>query len=114
MGVELTDGSEMYKGNIIYDLSDATNSERRKYRNYFSKLSKQKNIIYVPVGHWVYKLIDYCTEEEINNFVRRQLNQMKTQYFNRLKPLQRYVKDHKVQEMYYNFNTIFSYQNEVE
>jgi hypothetical protein len=94
-------------------LSSASDAERRLMRKHFSKLSKQ-GIIYIPVGHWCYKHISICTEEEINNFVHRQLAQMKTQYFNRLKPLQRFVKDHKIQKMYYDFNTIFSYQNEVE
>ena len=70
----------------------------RSIRRFLSN-KRREGCIYIRVSKKTYNHVENCSHEEIEHYVRTQLNHIRTQYFNTLKPLQKYVEDEKLKEL---------------
>ena len=85
--------NDVYTQNILSNETICTdNANNRSYRDAISRLSKQ-GIIYIPIGNYRYKRIEQCTDEQVERHFKQQLSAIRTQYFNKIRPLKNYIDD---------------------
>jgi hypothetical protein len=64
----------------------------RTVRKVISELRKE-GLILIPVRPRYYTDIEFVRQDEIDAFVRSQIQSMRTQYFNTLRPIKRFIKN---------------------
>lgn len=64
----------------------------RTVRKCISELRKE-GLILIPVRPRYYTDIEFVRQDEIDAFVRSQIQSMRTQYFNTLRPIKRFIKN---------------------
>jgi transposase len=76
------------------------NSERT-IRQLLSQLRKE-GIIFIPSkrGKGVYVRIDKAQQDEIEQYAQAQSRHFKTQYFNTMLPMKKYLSDQKLKELF--------------
>ena len=76
-----------------------TNGDNRAIRKAMSEL-RAEGIIFVPIGDWIYKRTENCTNEEKEAFYRKQLSHLNTQYFQTVKPIQNHLRKDFLEEVH--------------
>ncbi len=71
-------------------LSDDANINRMQ-RMKISELRKEGEHIFLSVGRRHYKRIELCTREQKDKYINGRLSSMNTQYFNSVKPIERFM-----------------------
>jgi len=74
--------------------------QERIVRSVLSELRKE-GILFIPSdqGKGIYIRIDHANRSEIENYAKAQARHFKTQYFNTMLPMKRYVEDLKLLRM---------------
>ena len=97
---------DKYKDFILshpYEINTEGASDERWIRKVISEARKE-GIIYIPIKSYVYRKIEYCSIDQIESYVRKQIAHMRTQYFNTLRPLRDRLSDMKLKEMVEQLN----------
>ncbi|QIK68764.1 hypothetical protein G7062_00035 [Erysipelothrix sp. HDW6C] len=81
------------------DVTFANKSDNRFARKIISKLRPKKRY-FIPVGRYRYKLFHLCTEEEQESFLKLQVQQMNSQYFDTVKPLMDLIGEERIKKLY--------------
>lgn len=90
--ITIEEGAQLLK-DIIRDRDelDFNGEDNRALRRSVSQLSKE-GIIFVAVGNWKYKRIERCTETERDAYIASRISALRTEYFNRIVPIKKYMK----------------------
>ena len=73
--------------------------DERAVRKVLSELSKE-GIIFIPIETRTYRKIELCTDKQIEEYYLTQLSSMNTQYFQRLKPLEKHIKKERLNDLH--------------
>lgn len=72
--------------------------DERRIRQAISELRKE-GLILIPLSSHYYISTDRCSREDVEIFAEQQLAAWKTQYFNTILPLKKYLKDDGLVEL---------------
>ena len=86
--------NEKLRLEIIVNTADYP--QERIVRSVLSQLRKE-GILFIPSdqGKGIYIRIDHASRNEIESYAKAQARHFKTQYFNTMLPMKRYVEDRK-------------------
>mgnify|MGYP001182221449 FL=1 len=73
--------------------------DNRPLRKAMSDLTEE-GIIFIPIGDKVYRRIELCTSDQVERYYRMQLSHLQTQYFNRIKPLEKHMRKELLDELH--------------
>ena len=73
--------------------------DNRLLRKAMSDLTEE-GIIFIPIGDKVYRRIELCTSDQVEKYYRTQLSHLRTQYFNRIKPLEKHMRKELLDELH--------------
>ncbi len=87
----------------------------RVIRQLLSQL-RREGIIFIPskLGKGVYVRIDHAAQEEIDQYAKAQAKHFKTQYFNTMLPMKRFVEDQKLIELFGHFEGVMEHDSQHE
>ena len=74
--------------------------DNRTLRKAMSELANNEGIIFVPIGDKVYRRIELCASDQVERYYRMQLSHLRTQYFNRIKPLEKHMRKELLDELH--------------
>lgn len=74
--------------------------DNRPLRKAMSDLASDEGIVFVPIGDKVYRRIELCSSDQIERYYRMQLSHLRTQYFNRIKPLEKHMRKELLEELH--------------
>ena len=79
----------------------------RTIRQLLSQLRKE-GFIFIPskLGKGVYVRIDQASKDEIDQYARAQTKHFKTQYFNTMLPMKKFIEDQKLIELFGRFEGV--------
>lgn len=73
--------------------------DNRLLRKAMSDLTEE-GIIFIPIGDKVYRRIELCDNDQVERYYRMQLSHLRTQYFNRIKPLEKHMRKELLDELH--------------
>ncbi len=96
--------------NILCEQTIIRTSEfksERSVRQLLSQLRKE-GVIFIPskLGKGVYIRVDQASKEEIDQYAHAQAKHFRTQYFNTMLPMKKFVDDQKLIELFGRFEGV--------
>lgn len=92
-----------------YMIKTSDYQSERAIRQILSQLRKE-GVIFIPskLGKGIYVRIDHASKEEIDVYARSQAKHFKTQYFNTMLPMKKYVQDQHLQSLFGQLEDVMS------
>lgn len=91
--------NEIRKELLSTELVNTKGDHNRVYRDVISDLRKEE-VIFIPIGNYIYQRIEKCTNKQINNFINTTIASWNTQYFNSIVPIIPYMNDKQLSELH--------------
>ena len=74
-------------------------NDNRFQRKAISELRKE-GIVFIPIGSFIYKRIELCNEDERNDYINSQIASAKTNYYNTILPIRRFMNDEQLKQLH--------------
>lgn len=92
-----------YYKNLIRDQEEIQLSNGPYYRQMRKAISelRAEGVIFIPVGDYLYRSVSHCTTEQIVNFAKERDASLKTEYFNTLHSVKKYLNKEQLDQLHF-------------